>query len=350
MQTSAALDWQVFEEGEWERAVAAGVLTGEENPAQPAGGGDNAGPAFQLPLFPLAALVVALTFLWAIYAPWAARRVEAMPAQDEYTAQITTLQIKAQNGQLRLSDIQQISVQRKPLTILSDYFQFTYDPHDRAAVTAAAGGIDPLYRALRQAIGLGEPDRVIQIDVNPQVMAVRWQSSTRGVLIPSPDFLHVRANAAAATLFASLRTPLTRALLVEGLEQAPPRPQWGLLLDGLARWLQHCEAEPRTRRCSHRMATTSEAPGASAVRLVDLLSTEPEWIADTGLAARLQSAESLIAYVVDRYGVEKLPALLAGFHQHRSWQTLAPAVFGQSVEQFEQGWRATVQVRPLTAH
>jgi hypothetical protein len=80
------------------------------------------------------------------------------------------------------------------------------------------------------------------------------------------------------------------------------------------------------------------------------MSTEPDWIVGAKLAARIQVAESLIAYVVDAYGVEMLPVLIDGFRQHRSWQTLVPAVFGQPVERFEQDWHNAVQADHATLH
>jgi hypothetical protein len=48
---------------------------------------------------------------------------------------------------------------------------------------------------------------------------------------------------------------------------------------------------------------------------------------------------TVIDYSVREYGRERLPALLAKAGEHESWQTLAPAVYDVSFEEFEDGWR-----------
>lgn len=49
---------------------------------------------------------------------------------------------------------------------------------------------------------------------------------------------------------------------------------------------------------------------------------------------------TLIDYAVATYGRERLPVLLAGLGQYKSWDTLIPAVYGLSPAQFEAGWQA----------
>lgn len=49
---------------------------------------------------------------------------------------------------------------------------------------------------------------------------------------------------------------------------------------------------------------------------------------------------TLIEYAVVTYGREHLPALMAGFGQHKNWDTLLPAVYGVSPAAFEAGWQS----------
>ena len=51
------------------------------------------------------------------------------------------------------------------------------------------------------------------------------------------------------------------------------------------------------------------------------------------------AAATLIDYVVNTYGREKLPDLLAGIRTYENWTTLSPAVFGVSAEELEAGWQ-----------
>ena len=48
----------------------------------------------------------------------------------------------------------------------------------------------------------------------------------------------------------------------------------------------------------------------------------------------------LFEYAVQRYGRERLPELLFETRPPTTWQTLIPAVFDVSIEDFEAGWRA----------
>ena len=48
----------------------------------------------------------------------------------------------------------------------------------------------------------------------------------------------------------------------------------------------------------------------------------------------------IFEYAAACCGEEKLPALLGALAQHESWDTLIPAVYGVSLEEFEEGWRA----------
>ena len=53
--------------------------------------------------------------------------------------------------------------------------------------------------------------------------------------------------------------------------------------------------------------------------------------------------ESLLDYTVDTFGRATLPALWQGLGEHKDWQTLIPAVFGVSAEEFEAGWQSYVK-------
>jgi hypothetical protein len=48
---------------------------------------------------------------------------------------------------------------------------------------------------------------------------------------------------------------------------------------------------------------------------------------------------TLIEYAVAAYGRERLPALVAGLGRYNTWDTLLPAVFGVSPDEFEAGWQ-----------
>ena len=57
-------------------------------------------------------------------------------------------------------------------------------------------------------------------------------------------------------------------------------------------------------------------------------------------AARRLAAATVIDYVVDTYGRQRLPDLVVGFRTHSTWDSMIPAVFGISAQEFESGWQA----------
>ncbi|HEX9802405.1 MAG TPA: hypothetical protein VGB35_04065, partial [Gammaproteobacteria bacterium] len=58
---------------------------------------------------------------------------------------------------------------------------------------------------------------------------------------------------------------------------------------------------------------------------------------------QVMSMATLLEYVADTYERERIPVLLAAFGAHERWDTLVPAVFGISAEEFEAGWRSYLQ-------
>jgi hypothetical protein len=49
---------------------------------------------------------------------------------------------------------------------------------------------------------------------------------------------------------------------------------------------------------------------------------------------------TLLDYAVTTYGRKETDTLWAVLHEHKTWETLIPAVFGVPVEEFEAGWQA----------
>lgn len=54
---------------------------------------------------------------------------------------------------------------------------------------------------------------------------------------------------------------------------------------------------------------------------------------------------TLIQYIVDTYGSERIPELVHEMGNHRSWDTLIPVVFGLQAKEFETGWQVYLAER-----
>jgi hypothetical protein len=49
---------------------------------------------------------------------------------------------------------------------------------------------------------------------------------------------------------------------------------------------------------------------------------------------------TVVAYAAATYGPARIPRLVAAASEHEGWETLLPAVFGVSMDEFETGWQA----------
>lgn len=339
MLTHPLFDWQIVDDKEWAVVTAAGVSSGDKDGNQSDATTADPGHRPSLSLISLVSVAVAVILMWMTHALWSAQRADALPPDDDNSVMTPHVLVEAKDGYLRFSPIDSAHGGPQRLSILSDYFQFEYDLLDRSAVTAVARQIDPHYRTLRHIVGLDEPASVLKINVSPRAMATGWQLSADTIMIPSPGFLHLPAEYAAETLMESLHMALINVVLTQRLADDRVHPHWNFLVDGLRQWMQTCLAAPGGRHCNEPIPPSTTLSVTPPLLLADLVFTGPDWVATTWRVERIQAAESLVAYIVEAHGVEKLPLLLDGLRQHNSWQTLIPAVFDQSVDQFETAWR-----------
>jgi hypothetical protein len=117
------------------------------------------------------------------------------------------------------------------------------------------------------------------------------------------------------------------------------------LVDGLQLWAYSAHREFDADLANHldnllRQQLANEAP----LRL-PVLSILPPPLHDpeeTQVTGWQQSVvpKTVIDYVIATYGRRSLARLLDGMHQYDSWQSLIPAVFSVSMEEFESGWQA----------
>jgi len=92
--------------------------------------------------------------------------------------------------------------------------------------------------------------------------------------------------------------------------------------------------------------------------LIQNLSTPPQHLADLEVIPSFPESQehwvhqwqqrailaSVVDYGVATYGRQTLPLLLQAMAVHDNWETLIPAVYGVSVEEFESGWQAYLKM------
>jgi hypothetical protein len=189
------------------------------------------------------------------------------------------------------------------------FFVFHFRQLDAPAVIAVAHQIDALYMTLRHNLGLesapGSEKLVIEVSVTQTPTDTpAWSRLPAPLTVPSP---------------AVYRAPveLTDAEL---LEQSIVLP---LLNYVLAQASERYQMHPEEYAFPPSMIVTINPPKENeAVMLA-----------------------TLIEYAAATYGRERLPVLVAGLVQYDNWETLLPAVFGVSPDEFEAGWQAYLATR-----
>jgi hypothetical protein len=235
-----------------------------------------------------------------------------------------------------------------PRTLETEHFRFAFRRRDTAAVVEIAGEVGALYTGLRRDVGLGPPEDgdVLTVEIVPEFVPIpnavyRFPASQRLVL-PSPELLPVPAEQTAAEVLRQMVVgELAGRVLGEMWGRAPVPDRWRLLIDGVLLWHSGDAVAPFDRYAYEReQALQARLVAGPPLRLDELLYPPGSPMSEIIPAHLPMAARTLIEYVVDGYGRERLPALVEGLRHYDTWEALVPAVFGVSVNEFEAGWHA----------
>jgi hypothetical protein len=288
-------------------------------------------------------------------------------------------------------------------------FVFHFRQNDTAAVIAVALEVETLYTAIRYNFGLPIPvaEEKFVIDVRvtePPGQVLSWFGASDRIIVPSPAVylapveltdVELLAQSIALALLENVqarkrhaigaaRQPLLGALSLWHVWALDlPLAAWR---EDVVRWLyanepaippgqpvvlpDHYEAlcaahtlwMPSPAQLGIPLTCTeldgknwyypSWGPHDPLLRLDQLTlwmppdeyrsQLGPSYVSHPGQTVALAT---LVEYAVATYGRERLPALVAGLGQYERWETLLPAVFGVSPEDFEAGWQAYLATR-----
>lgn len=338
MQTGATLDWQIFEEGEWDDAIAAGLIAkpqADDRFSPMAQGGWREG---QSRVAGAVAVVLVGLLLGMVYPAWRAAGMEVSALPAENPAPVVEA-IEHESDALASPVTEEALGVR--LTMVTRYFRFEVHQRDSATVGEVAANLDAHYHELRRTLGLAAPAHSLTITVVPHEVAIDWRREGNRLIIASPRDL---PSPAAENMTGLLLQPLTQMALSEALEETPVHWRWDLMVGGLRLWLRTCTAVALDTPCPDHQATTPQAEGASPPhRLDDLLFADADWFYGPQHAGRVKAAATLIAYIAHTYGDEKVASLLHALGQHNGWHTLAPELFGVPAAELEEGWQEYVK-------
>ena len=142
---------------------------------------------------------------------------------------------------------------------------------------------------------------------------------------------------------------LSKHVLDKALSKRAIKPQWQAMTLGLQIYFQqengsYSEWWLETYSYRRRLPSTWSI---DQVLLSNSESFDPALRMDTPnwSASEVAGCDPLIAFILESYGYAYLPSLLDAFEIHDDWETLAPAVFGISANEFEENWHTFVEER-----
>lgn len=270
----------------------------------------------------------------------------------------------------------------------SEYFTFRYRRGDGLAVQQAAATLDSHYSDLRRAFGLPAPSTVDRIRVEVEIGHGFSDRSQRRMQIRSPRLLSIPDGLTDGDVLVQYALfILTEWTITEAQERQSDNGTWqmsGSLRSGLRLWSYEQNGAPLARwqraltetvlatneesdealtaLCQRLSVWGSETPGAgpgipcermgSGLGKVDWqaahLDQLPAPFVDYAGESPYVQIElpgsslllaSLLDYATETYGRGRIPVLLGTPVGAGSWQTLIPAVFDVSAEEFEAGWQ-----------
>lgn len=230
-------------------------------------------------------------------------------------------------------------------------FRFQFYARDQAAVETVAGQIDDLYAGLRRRMGVMSPPRHLTVRVVPDHVGTNAERFSGGKLvILSPLMARTPVQYSPAQgLAASIIPALSRRVLDESLGNSYIQSRWHVMYWAVRDWLaadaEHALMSPSTSnpvQTSVSLATHIKAKGLPPLASLRT-AYHPLWTWESGWL--LEAGESVVAYALARYGVERLPALVQGFVRYETWEELTSATFGVSATEFEAGWHTYLRQR-----
>lgn len=248
----------------------------------------------------------------------------------------------------------------EPQSLETSSFVFHYYTADTESVRAAASRLDAAYTELYRTLGLGlvPDDERILVFVKPGMADSRGstdrrpyvhvldRSRTHRLEVTSPILSEVPQGVSNADyLTERVFSRLTNDLL-RNRRYIKMRYDWAFVRVVMRGWLvQELLDQPSGWRQESAAVFRQYAAGMYPLRLADVddFLVSGKTGRETALW-RYEAASSLLDYVVATRGPDILPALMAGFAEHASWQPLIEDVFETSLEEFTQGWNEYLAV------
>jgi hypothetical protein len=223
------------------------------------------------------------------------------------------------------------------------HLHFIYYDLDAAAVAEAAPKLEAAFVGMYRTLGvetLPATKQVISVVPNP---IGRWSATSTHYRVTSPLLSQIPAGQSEGEYLAY---EVMGWFTYQAMRDATPNAgvrylyRWPILVWGLRGWLrddlinQPSPWHEEALRVLHQEADTFLP--VSLLNITDLRTNARPTREEVIL--RYLSAESFMHFIVEYYGRDRLPDLLAAMVRYSSWEEIIPRVYGDNVAQFEAAW------------
>ncbi len=219
---------------------------------------------------------------------------------------------------------------------------FYYYERDEEAVKAAASKLDAAYPGIYAALGFGtHPIQKQQIAIVPSPSR-RWGAADQ-LEITSPLLAQIPNGQSDEDYLASeIMSWFTYRAIRDATPDSTTRYlyRWPILVLGLRSWLRdELLNQPAPWHLQAQEVLREAAP--------EYLPLQLSYVTNMGgnnrptraeVILRYVAAESLIRFVAEKYGRERLPDLLTALVKYERWEEIIPSLYGHSVEEFVEDW------------
>lgn len=347
--TQQPLEWQFSDTDaatEWPSATVSGQLVAED-----ADGRSQAVPHASPKIRYLYELICAIALLYGIsvYLLWqqAAERIMAM--EREVAAlrnEIIALQQNNTEAVLATANGSDTG------TIETAYLRFVVSSELRASVTHIASSIDANYQQLHRALNLplavaGEKLTISVIPVSHTGDPVRRvfdpNREEQLVIVYPQSAAKQNGFSLDEALSAELLVRLSQRLFEQAVGNRSMQSQWQGMVLALKTHVQLTHGAKRNWQWDDRFLLHRYNAQRYSLTFVHDIIHEPEgqseqWSQPSPTAYAI--ANTLVEFILVTYGNDKVPTLLDAFAEHDTWETLTPALFHLSADEFEEQWHA----------
>jgi hypothetical protein len=231
----------------------------------------------------------------------------------------------------------------------TEYLRFETSAHMVESAKAVAARVNATYRELHQTFGLESTMPIDKLTVMVDSASPQGQRSGAVLVVPEREAAAARHGTTEAdALTHAITGELVGYTLNKALQGRVIKPQWHTMLLALQRYLQrehgpnqYWQRQPEYLLRRHLAQTRSID---LAQQIEDETQTPSEiWLFHPPTADEL--ADPLVEFILESYGYGQVPSLLDAFEEHESWETLAPAVFNLSADQFEDAWHTYLKAK-----